>query len=295
MNHYVYILECSDHSYYTGYTNDLMKRLTTHNKAKGAKYTKARLPVKLVYFEHFDVKSTALKKEYAIKQLTRKAKEELIMKGKAMKYILFDLDGTLTDSGEGIIKSVIHALNYYDIHLDLEDLKTFVGPPLSLSFKKYGIPDDEIEHAIKLFRDRYLTVGKFENHPYPGIIAMLEELKKEYKLFVATSKPEVTAIEILKHFDMDQYFEKIAGATSSHERETKHQVIDYLLNTIGDEHQFIMVGDTAFDVIGAKKAHIETIGVSWGYGKIEDLEKAGAIAIAKTPEELKKLLECYPL
>ena len=89
MNHYVYILECSDHSYYTGYTNDLMKRLTTHNNAKGAKYTKARLPVKLVYFEHFDDKSTALKKEYAIKQLTRKAKEELIMKGKAMKYILF--------------------------------------------------------------------------------------------------------------------------------------------------------------------------------------------------------------
>lgn len=295
MNHYVYILECSDHSYYTGYTNDLKRRIDTHNKGKGAKYTQARRPVKLIYYEHFRDKSSALKREYAIKQLTRKTKEELIRKGKMMKYILFDLDGTLTDSGEGIIKSVIHALNYYDIHLDLEDLKTFVGPPLSLSFKKYGVPDDEIEHAIMLFRERYLTVGKFENHPYPGIIEMLEDLKKEYKLFVATSKPETTAIEILKHFDMDQYFEKIAGATSSHERETKHQVIAYLLETIGSEHQFIMVGDTAFDVIGAKKANIETIGVSWGYGKVKDLENAGAMAIAKTPEELKKLLECYPL
>ena len=137
MNHYVYILECSDHSYYTGYTNNLQKRIDTHNNGKGAKYTKARRPVKLIYFEHFNDKSSALKREYAIKGLTRKRKEELIMKGKAMKYILFDLDGTLTDSGEGIIKSAIHALDYYDIHLDLEDLKTFVGPPLSLSFKKY--------------------------------------------------------------------------------------------------------------------------------------------------------------
>lgn len=208
--------------------------------------------------------------------------------------ILFDLDGTLTDSGEGIMNCAVHALNHFGIDTPTqEQLRTFVGPPLLESFARFGVPADQLEEAIRIYRQRYLPIGKFENHPYPGIRELLERLCAEgYKLYVATSKPENTSIEILDHFDLSKYFVKICGASSDNDRSrnTKEAVIAYLLKECGREEKIVMVGDTAYDVLGAKVHNIPTIAVTWGYGLVEDMKAAGAAAVANTMDELYELL-----
>ncbi len=208
------------------------------------------------------------------------------------KAILFDLDGTLTDSGEGIMKCAQLALNHYGITVEhFDDLRVFVGPPLVDNFVKFGIPAEEAMNAVQVYRSRYLTVGKFENFPYPGIEALLKKLKDDgHKLYVATSKPESTSIEILEHFGLAQYFDIICGATMGTSRSTKASVIAYLLEQAGRSEHSVMVGDTAFDVLGAKEHGIPTVGVSWGYGKVEDMLSAGAVAIANSMEELYEYL-----
>jgi phosphoglycolate phosphatase len=208
------------------------------------------------------------------------------------KAIFFDLDGTITDSGEGIMNCATLALEYFGLPVpSREEMRVFVGPPLDQTFIRFGVPADKTDEAIKVFRSRYTTVGKFENFPYPGVADMLQSLKEQgHRLFVATSKPEVMAIEVLRHFDLDGYFEQIAGATMDGSRSHKADVITYLLGMTGDVGQILMVGDTAFDVIGAAAHGISTIGVSWGYGTVEDMEKAGAVAIAHSMEELVALI-----
>lgn len=209
------------------------------------------------------------------------------------KSILFDLDGTLTDSGEGIINCAKMTLERFGLPIPSPDeLRTFVGPPLGDSFMKYGVPADRVEEAIAVFRSRYLPIGKFENHPYPGIRELLETLKAQgHKLYVATSKPEVTAVEVLEHFNLASFFDRICGATFDQSRVSKSDVIAFLLEQIGADTHAVMVGDTAFDVTGAAAHGIPTIGVSWGYGKVADMKKAGAAAIADTPEMLLTLLD----
>lgn len=206
--------------------------------------------------------------------------------------ILFDLDGTLTDSGEGITKCVKLALDHFGIPVEsLDSLRYFVGPPLRDSFLKAGIKEENIEEAIAVYRSRYTTVGLFENVPYPGIRELLEHLtERGHRLFVATSKPEEMAVRILQKFGLSQYFEKICGATLDKARDSKSAVIAYLLEAVHNADNAIMVGDTAFDVIGAAEHGIPTIGVSWGYGKVEEMKSAGATAIANTAEELLNLL-----
>ena len=208
------------------------------------------------------------------------------------KAIFFDLDGTLTDSGEGIINCATLALEHFGLPVpSREEMRVFVGPPLDQTFIKYGVPAEKAQEAIELFRSRYRTVGKFENFPYPGIREALQTLKEQgHRLFVATSKPEVLANEVLGHFALTEFFEQIAGATLDGSRSHKADVITYLLSLTGDVGQTLMVGDTAFDVTGAAAHGIPTIGVSWGYGKVEDMEKAGAKAIAHSMEELIFLL-----
>ena len=208
------------------------------------------------------------------------------------KAIFFDLDGTITDSGEGIMNCATLALEYFGLPVpSREEMRVFVGPPLDQTFIRFGVPADKTDEAIKVFRSRYTTVGKFENFPYPGVADMLQSLKEQgHRLFVATSKPEVMAIEVLRHFDLDGYFEQIAGATLDGSRSHKADVITYLLGLTGDVGQTLMVGDTAFDVIGAKAHGIPTVGVSWGYGKVEDIENAGAAAIVHTMDELYNAL-----
>ena len=209
-----------------------------------------------------------------------------------MKSILFDLDGTLTDSGEGIMNCAVYALSHFGIPAPTEaELRTFVGPPLTETFARFGVPKDQLEEAVRIYRSRYLPIGKFENHPYPGIQELLEKLKADgHTLYVATSKPEVTSIEILQHFEMDGYFEKICGASTDFSRNSKEAVIAYLLQSCGARNNAIMVGDTAYDVIGAKAHGISTVGVSWGYGLVADMENAGAIGIANTMDELYEYL-----
>ena len=208
------------------------------------------------------------------------------------EYILFDLDGTLTDSGEGIINCVIYALERFGLPIPPRDsLRYFVGPPLHESFVKQGVPADRAEEAVAVYRERYVPTGMFENTPYPGVRELLEQLKAEgYTLYVASSKPEWMCVKILEHFDLAKYFAQICGATMDTSRTNKEAVIEYLIQENGKTDNMIMVGDTKFDVLGAKAHGIPCIGVSWGYGIVADMQQAGAAAVAYTMDELYQIL-----
>ena len=210
----------------------------------------------------------------------------------AYTTLFFDLDGTLTDSGEGIMNCARLALEHYGIPVARQEaLRVFVGPPLRESFLKFGIPREKIEEAVRIFRARYQTVGKFENFPYPGVREMLEALKNAGKrLFVATSKPETTSVDILRHFELDHYFEIIAGASLDGKRGSKSQVLSYLLERVNGQTDGIMVGDTVFDILGAKALGIPALGVSWGYGDVAEMNAAGAITTVDSPAELTAFL-----
>lgn len=205
-----------------------------------------------------------------------------------MKNILFDLDGTLTDSGEGIINCAILALEHFGLPIPTrEEMRVIVGPPLDQSFIRFGVPADRTDEAIRVYRSRYTTVGKFENYPYPGIREALQSLKEAgHRLFVATSKPEDMSVEILNKFELAGYFDLICGATLDGTRSHKADVIAYLLSRVESLENVVMVGDTKFDVLGAKEHGIPTIGVAWGYGSREEMLEAGAIAIAEAPQDL---------
>ena len=208
------------------------------------------------------------------------------------KAILFDLDGTLTDSGDGIINSVIPALEHFGLKVpSREELRVFVGPPLHDTFRRFGVPADKTDEAIAVYRSRYIPIGIFENAPYPGIQDLLSSLRSAgHRLYVATSKPEAMAEQVLERFHLAQYFHKICGATLDTTRSTKEAVIAYLLEENGQAENMVMVGDTKFDVLGAKAHGIPTIGVTWGYGILEELVEAGAAAIAHSPGEVLELL-----
>ena len=209
------------------------------------------------------------------------------------KTILFDLDGTLTDSGEGIINCVIYALEHYGLPVPpREELRVFVGPPLPETFVKFGVKPENAVEAEDVFRERFVPIGMYENSLYPGIKQMLQTLHAAgHILCIATSKPESMAREILRHFDIAKYFHHICGATLDHSRDTKEQVISYLISLCQSEYPWVMVGDTAFDVLGAKAHNIPAIGVSWGYGLVEEMEEAGAAAIVYTTDELLAQLQ----
>ena len=204
------------------------------------------------------------------------------------KSILFDLDGTLTDSGEGIINCAALALEHFGIPVpDRETMRVFVGPPLDKTFREFGVPADRTDEAIAVYRSRYVPIGKWENHPYPGVEELLQKLKAHgHRLFVATSKPEEMSKEILTKFGLAPYFERICGATLDGTRSKKEEVIAYLLSLTQGTGETVMVGDTTYDVIGASHHGIPTVGVAWGYGKVEDMKEAGAAGIAETMEEL---------
>lgn len=208
------------------------------------------------------------------------------------KTILFDLDGTLTDSGEGIINCAALALEHFGIPVpDRVTMRVFVGPPLDKTFREFGVPADKTDEAIRVYRSRYIPIGKFENSPYPGIREMLEALQNQgCRLFVATSKPEKMSVEILEHFDLAGYFEGICGATLDGTRSSKEDVIEYLIRKNGRDSHMLMVGDTIYDILGAKAHGIPAIGVDWGYGETKDMITAGAAAIAYDPQQLLELL-----
>lgn len=210
-------------------------------------------------------------------------------------YILFDLDGTITDSGEGITKSVQYALKSFGITVDnLKDLNKFIGPPLKDSFKKYyNFNDEEAELGLKKYREYYADKGIYENKLYDGIIETLEALKKRGKeIVLATSKPEVYAKQILKYFNVDKYFSFAAGADFEETRVKKGEVIKYALEEakISDLSKVVMVGDREHDIIGAKENNIKSIGVLFGFGDVVELTQARADYIAKDTRELLSIL-----
>lgn len=209
--------------------------------------------------------------------------------------ILFDLDGTLTDPGEGITNSVAYALEHYGIHnTDRRELYCFIGPPLLDSFQKfYGLSYEQAERGVNLYREYYRDRGIFENKVIPGIPALLEHLQTAWKkLVVATSKPEEFSLRILDHYGLASYFDFVAGALMDNSRTDKAKVIAYALKETGivPGDEVIMVGDREHDVIGAKKNGLSCIGVLFGYGSADELRSAGAAALAKDPEELEHLL-----
>ncbi len=208
------------------------------------------------------------------------------------RAIFFDLDGTLTDSGPGIIRCAGLALQHFGITPgDEKTMGVFVGPPLRDTFARFGVPAEGIEEAVGIYRLHYNSKGKFENTPYPGIRQTLQTLQERgFRLFVATSKPETLAIEVLTHFALAQYFEVIRGGTPDGSRDSKALVIQSLLDELGERPDVVMVGDTAFDVLGAKAHGFPTIGVSWGYGSREDMLLAGAVQVVDTAEELLEAL-----
>lgn len=214
------------------------------------------------------------------------------------KVVLFDLDGTLTDSREGICKSVQNAF----IKLGrpaptLKELECFIGPPLKTSFREfYGIVGEEADRAVAYYRERYSVVGKYENMPYEGITTMLKALKDAgYILAVASSKPEVYVEDILKHFELYEYFHYVAGSDMEGKRGEKEDVIEEAFRRMGlDEEarktQAVMVGDRHFDINGAKFFGIDSIGVTYGFAEENELAEAGATYVVDTVAQLQELL-----
>ena len=209
--------------------------------------------------------------------------------------ILFDLDGTLTDSAPGILNSVRYACRKLGLEMPSEaTLRKFLGPPLIESFRTLlGLHGADAERALAAFREYFPVTGIFENEVYDGVPALLADLHaRGCQLVLATSKPEEYARRIMEHFDLAQYFTAICGATLDETRTDKAEVIAYALDTIGltDKTGVVMVGDREHDVIGAKKNALPCIGALYGYGTREELHSAGAAAIADTVEDLHKLL-----
>ncbi|HEL1912734.1 TPA: HAD family hydrolase [Streptococcus suis] len=208
--------------------------------------------------------------------------------------ILFDLDGTLTDSGQGILNSVAYALEKMGIEEpDTANLNRFIGPPLYESFSRfYQLSPEDTQSAVDAFRVYFKEKGMFENQLYPGIIPLLEELRTAGKtLVIATSKPEIFAKQILEHFGIAHYFDVIAGASLDSSRISKADVIGYAINQLeAFPKHAVMIGDREHDIEGARMHQLPAIGVLYGYGSKQEFEKAGATMIVETIQDLKRIL-----
>lgn len=213
-------------------------------------------------------------------------------------YILLDLDGTVSDPKVGICTSVQYGLRKMGIEVpDIDVLTPFIGPPLRDSFREYyNIPEDDIEKVVAFYRERFSTVGLFENDLYPGMKDMLSDLKKAGKhLALASSKPRVFVQKILDHFDISGYFEVIMGSELDGTRENKIEIIEESLRLLFkdcpvEKEKCVMVGDRKYDVSAAGQTGIKSIGVTYGYGSREELEEAGADLIVDSVSELKDRL-----
>ena len=208
-------------------------------------------------------------------------------------YVLFDFDGTVFDSAEGITKSVQYALGKMGIEADRRDLMCFAGPPLGEMFSlRYGMSAEQAHRAVELYRERYAPVGWAECRPFPGMHELMGRLhEKGIRLAVATSKPRHFAQRILEKYDMQRDFDLVCGSELDGTRGQKWEVIEYVLSQFGiAPNEAIMVGDRKYDVIGAKKCGVDCIGVRFGYAEPGELEAEGSVYIAEDADDLYKYL-----
>lgn len=211
------------------------------------------------------------------------------------KHILFDLDGTLVRSDPGITKGVQKSLEYFGIYEKIENLKKFVGPPMVESYTKfYNLTMEQYEKALSIFREYYISEGIFDCELYEGIKEMSQSLSVDNKLYLATSKPETEAKRIMSYFGLDKYFTFIGGADGDFntKRATKTGVIEYVIESTGinDRSLAIMVGDKSHDIVGAFNAGLKSVGVTYGYGTVGELEDANYIV--KTVQDLRDMFVC---
>ena len=214
------------------------------------------------------------------------------------KYLLFDLDGTLTDSKEGIINCIIYALDYYGIeNREPEFLNQFVGPPLTVSFQQFcGFTEEKAVEAAAKYRERFSTIGLFENRAYEGAVEMLKTLKNAGKtIALSTSKPELYTLQVIKKYGLAPYIDCPVGATMDTTREKKPDVIREALKQLNIDNkeklkQAVMIDDRYLDIDGAKECGIDSIGCGWGYSEEGELKNAGATHIFDTIPELTQFL-----
>ena len=208
--------------------------------------------------------------------------------------IIFDLDGTLTESGTGIKNSVRYTIEHYGLPMeDDESLDRYVGPPLINSFQWYlGFNEQEAMEAIKVYRSYFTQKGMFENRVYDGVEDMLKALKNAGKrMFIATGKPTVYSKQILEHFGLIDYFECVCGIDLNEVATEKDELIaEVIAFAKVNPEDCVMVGDRKFDVIGAIKSGVTPVGVTYGYGGRQELGDAGAEIIVNTVKELQELL-----
>ena len=216
---------------------------------------------------------------------------------KRYRSFLFDLDGTLTDSGEGVLKSVQYALEYFGIHVeDWHTLGKYMGPPLQDSFREFeGFDEEQTALAIARYRERYNVTGLFENRVYEGIPDVLRDLKSRgARILVATSNPEVTSLRVLEHFGLTKYFDVIVGSEFDGRRSRKSEVIEEAFRRAGisseDRRETLMIGDRWHDIRGAKEAGVDSMGTYSGYAEPGELEGAGATYVVHTIREMRELL-----
>lgn len=212
-----------------------------------------------------------------------------------ISYLLFDLDGTLTNPKEGITKCVQHALRAFHIEEpNLEKLVPFIGPPLHQSFIDfYQFTEEQATRAVQIYRERFSTIGLLENFPYPGIEIMLQQLQAQGKtLAVASSKPTIFVRQILENFSLTSYFSVIEGSNLDGSRVKKQEVIAEVLRQFGNPptEQLLMIGDRKFDVTGAAAMGFSCVGVRFGFATPNELEESGAIYIAETVSDLQQYL-----
>lgn len=216
---------------------------------------------------------------------------------KKYKYILWDLDGTLTDSALGILRTAAYALRHFGIQVDdLRQLRPFVGPPLEDSFMEfYGFSATQAQEAVEIYRGRYEKIGVRENAPYPGVHECLQRLRERgYTLMLATSKPENTARTVLKEFELEGFFDFVCGRDAEGRLHSKADVLRHILETTGiggEKERAVMVGDRKYDILGAKEVGIDAVGVLFGYGSREELSGAGASWLV---EDYEGVLELFP-
>jgi len=213
---------------------------------------------------------------------------------KNYRVILFDLDGTLSDPKIGITKSVQYALEKMEIiEEDLDRLETFIGPPLQVSLaEQYGMDEAQIHQAIAYYRERFSKKGMYENKLYPQVTTLLANLKEQgYQLAVATSKPTIFAEQILSYFNLEQFFDLVVGSHLDGTRSAKGEIIAFVLESFSEvpRQHFIMIGDRKYDIAGAQENQIDAIGVTYGFGSLEELQHAQATYIVSSVQELQEI------